>query len=86
MNYFAPVRDMEFVLNELAGLAGINALPGFEEATPDLVSAVLEEAGKFSSEVLAPLNKVGHAISERTGVRFLALITKLNARLRRRLV
>jgi alkylation response protein AidB-like acyl-CoA dehydrogenase len=59
MNYFAPVRDMEFVINELAGLAGINALPGFEEATPDLVSAVLEEAGKFSSEVLAPLNKVG---------------------------
>jgi alkylation response protein AidB-like acyl-CoA dehydrogenase len=59
MNYFAPVRDMEFVINELAGLAGIAALPGFEEATPDLVSAVLEEAGKFSSEVLAPLNKVG---------------------------
>jgi alkylation response protein AidB-like acyl-CoA dehydrogenase len=59
MNYFAPVRDMEFVINELAGLAGIAALPGFEEATPDLVNAVLEEAGKFSSEVLAPLNKTG---------------------------
>jgi hypothetical protein len=57
MNYFAPVRDMEFVINELAGLAEIAELPGFEESTADLVSAVLEEAGKFSGEVLAPLNK-----------------------------
>jgi len=59
MNYFAPVRDMEFVISELAGLAEIAELPGFEESTADLVSAVLEEAGKFSGEVLAPLNKIG---------------------------
>ncbi|MGI9265071.1 MAG: acyl-CoA dehydrogenase [Gammaproteobacteria bacterium] len=59
MNYFAPVRDMEFVINELAGLDEIAELPGFEESTADLVSAVLEEAGKFSGEVLAPLNKTG---------------------------
>ena len=39
--YRAPVKDMRFVINELAGLAEVAALPGFEEATPDLVEAVL---------------------------------------------
>ena len=42
--YLAPVRDMRFVMNELAGLNALQALPGFEEATPELVDAVLEEA------------------------------------------
>ncbi|MEW5729187.1 MAG: acyl-CoA dehydrogenase [Pseudomonadota bacterium] len=54
-----PIRDMAFVLEEVAGLAGIAALPGYEEATPDLVTAVLAEAGRFAAEVLAPLNPVG---------------------------
>ncbi|MCH8924884.1 MAG: acyl-CoA dehydrogenase [Proteobacteria bacterium] len=57
--YSAPVRDMRFVLDELADLAGLARLPGYEEATPDLVEAVLEEAGKLASEVLAPLNQSG---------------------------
>ena len=57
--YEAPLADMRFVLSELAGLAEIAALPGHEEATPDLVDAVLEEAGRFGAEVLAPLNQVG---------------------------
>jgi acyl-CoA dehydrogenase len=57
--YLAPVKEMEFVLTELADLEGVAALPGFEEATPDLVSAVLEEAGKLAEEVLAPLNWEG---------------------------
>ena len=57
--YEAPLADMRFVLNELAGLAEIAALPGLEDATPDLVDAVLEEAGRFGAEVLAPLNQVG---------------------------
>lgn len=57
--YFAPVRDMHFVLQELAGLDEIAALPGCEEVTPDLVDAILEEAAKFSGEVLAPLNATG---------------------------
>lgn len=57
--YVAPLKDMLFVLNELAGLDGIAALPGCDEISPDLVEAVLEEAGKFASGVLAPLNKVG---------------------------
>jgi alkylation response protein AidB-like acyl-CoA dehydrogenase len=59
MSYTAPIRDMEFVLTELADLEGIARLPGFEQATPDLVRAVLEEAGKLASEILAPLNQSG---------------------------
>ncbi len=59
IQYTAPVRDMRFVLDELAGMAEIARLPGYEEATPDLVEAVLEEAGKLASEVLAPLNQSG---------------------------
>jgi acyl-CoA dehydrogenase len=59
--YLAPVRDMRFVINELAGLSALQQLPGFEEATPELVDAVLEEAAKLATEVLAPLNKTGDA-------------------------
>ena len=57
--YLAPVRDMHFVINELADLRAVAALPGYEEVTPDLTAAVLEEAAKFAGEVLAPLNKLG---------------------------
>jgi acyl-CoA dehydrogenase len=63
--YAAPIRDMKFVINELVGLDQISALPGCEEVTPDLVDAVLEEAGKFAAGVLDPLNKPG----DRTGAR-----------------
>jgi len=55
--YQAPLRDMQFVLNELADLADVAKLPGCEEATPELVEQVLEEAGKFASGVLSPLNR-----------------------------
>jgi alkylation response protein AidB-like acyl-CoA dehydrogenase len=58
-NYIAPVRDMLFVLNELAGLDEVARLPGYAEATPDLVEAILDEAGRFAGEVLAPLNFSG---------------------------
>ena len=57
--YAAPLRDMKFVLNELVDLGAISALPGHEEVTPDLVDAVLEEAGKFAAGVLDPLNWPG---------------------------
>jgi alkylation response protein AidB-like acyl-CoA dehydrogenase len=57
--YRAPVKDMRFVINELAGLADLAALPGYEEATPDLVEAVLEEAAQLASEVIAPTNVIG---------------------------
>jgi butyryl-CoA dehydrogenase len=56
MNYVAPVKDMLFVINELAGLAEVNALPGMEDATAETVEAVLEENAKFCGEVVAPLN------------------------------
>ena len=58
-NYRAPLQDMQFVITELAGLEGLAALPGYEEVTPDLVGAVLEEAAKLAGDVLAPLNQSG---------------------------
>ncbi|MDD3353525.1 acyl-CoA dehydrogenase C-terminal domain-containing protein [Zoogloea sp.] len=57
--YVAPVKDMLFAMNELAGLQEIVGLPGNEEVASDLVEAILDEAGKFASEVVDPLNKVG---------------------------
>ena len=57
--YKAPLADMQFVMNELAGLAQVVKLPGFEEADPDVVAAVLEEAAKFATNVLDPLNISG---------------------------
>lgn len=59
MAYRAPVDEMLFVMNELAGLPEIASLPAFAEATPDLVTAVLTEAGKLAAGVLDPLNTVG---------------------------
>ena len=56
MTYQAPVKDMLFVLNHLAGLPQVAALPGFEEATPDTTQAVLEESARYAGDVLAPLN------------------------------
>jgi alkylation response protein AidB-like acyl-CoA dehydrogenase len=57
--YTAPLKDMKFVLNELAGLTQVAKLPGYEEATPDTVDAILEEAARFAAEVLDPLNRSG---------------------------
>jgi len=59
--YTAPTRDMQFVINELAGLAAVATLPAFAEqdVSPSLVEAVLEEAAKLAAEVLAPLNHSG---------------------------
>lgn len=58
-SYNAPIRDMQFVMQELAGLDAVSALPGCEDASADLVDAVLEEANKFASGVIAPLNWTG---------------------------
>src|SRR5208282_953604 len=57
--YHAPLKEMRFVMNELAGLEQVGKLPGFEDATPDTVAAILDEAAKFATEVLDPLNAVG---------------------------
>jgi 3-(methylthio)propanoyl-CoA dehydrogenase len=59
MSYTAPIKDMLFVLNELAGLKAIQQLPGCEDATDDTVQAVLEENARFMGEVIAPLNWSG---------------------------
>ena len=56
--FTAPVRDLRFVLEELLEYRSL-ALPGFEETTPDLVEAVLEEAAKLAGEVWSPLNASG---------------------------
>jgi len=58
-SYVAPLKDMRFVLNELAGLGEVAKLPGCEEASPDTVDAILEEAAKFSTQALDPLNFSG---------------------------
>jgi len=57
--YVAPVRDMRFVIEELADISAVRGLAAFEEITPDLVEAVLEEGSRLAQEVLAPLNKIG---------------------------
>ena len=59
MSYVAPVKDMLFVLHELAGLKEIQQLPGCEDATDETVQAVVEENARFMSEVVAPLNWSG---------------------------
>ncbi len=59
MSYRAPLKDMRFVLKELAGLTSVAKLPGYEEATADTVDAILEEASKFASEILDPINHLG---------------------------
>jgi alkylation response protein AidB-like acyl-CoA dehydrogenase len=56
--FTAPLRDMEFVFNELAGLGPILSLLG-EDYSPELVSSVLAEAGKIAEDVIAPLNRPG---------------------------
>jgi alkylation response protein AidB-like acyl-CoA dehydrogenase len=57
--YQAPLADMKFVLRELAGLDALAELPGFEDLTLDVAEAVLDEAAKFASAVLSPLNQRG---------------------------
>jgi acyl-CoA dehydrogenase len=57
--YTAPIRDMQFVLHELAEFEEIARLPGNEELSAELVGQILEENARFASEVLAPLNVAG---------------------------
>jgi alkylation response protein AidB-like acyl-CoA dehydrogenase len=59
MTYDAPLADIRFALRQVAGQAAVAALPGYENATEDMIDAVLEEAGKLSGNALAPLNRIG---------------------------
>ena len=58
-DYSAPLRDMWFVLEHLADLAAVAALPGFEHVEPESVYSVLEENARFMEDLVAPLNRVG---------------------------
>ena len=66
--YRAPLTEMRFVMTELAGLERVAELPGFEDATQDTAAAILEEAAKFATGILDPLNRVG----DREGTRLAA--------------
>ncbi|WP_027854207.1 acyl-CoA dehydrogenase C-terminal domain-containing protein [Marinobacterium litorale] len=58
--YKAPQRDIQFVLNELLDMQQhYQSLPGCEDASPEMVSAIIEEGAKFAERVLAPLNREG---------------------------
>jgi 3-(methylsulfanyl)propanoyl-CoA dehydrogenase len=57
--YQAPVDDALFLINDVFHIERYDNVPGFADASPDVVAAVLEETGKFCSEVLTPLNRIG---------------------------
>ena len=57
--YNAPVRDMQFILHDVLQLSKYSNLPGFADATPDVVDAILEEGAKLANEVLHPINQSG---------------------------
>jgi acyl-CoA dehydrogenase len=58
-SYKAPVDDVLFLLNDVFGVERYANLPGFADASPDIVEAILGEAAKFCEDVLTPLNRVG---------------------------
>src|SRR5262249_473973 len=58
-DYAPPLAALRLALNEIVNLGDVAALPGCEQAAPDLVDQVLEEAAKLAGDVIAPLNVVG---------------------------
>ncbi len=68
-DYKAPLKDMNFSLRHNARMEQLAQLPGYEDASDDMVTAILEEAGKVANEVLSPLNEVG----DQTGVKLVGV-------------
>jgi len=70
--YNAPIEEVNFVLKHLCNIEALQALPGFEEASPDIIAAILEEAAKFAQAELVELNAIGdeHGVTvEKDGVK-----------------
>ena len=64
-NYSAPLKEARFVAYGLLNYERLTALPDFSEATPELVDAVIGEAGKFAADVFAPLNQIGDTVGSK---------------------
>jgi hypothetical protein len=80
MAYQAPTRDQIFLLQEVLGIEQYGNLPGFADASMDLVAQVVEAGGQFAQEVIAPINRTG----DREGCRLQdgAVTTSVNAQRR----
>jgi alkylation response protein AidB-like acyl-CoA dehydrogenase len=65
--FVAPTEDIRFALNHVADLEGISKLNGYQHADPATVADIIEEAGRFFSEVIAPLNRVGDLEGSKLG-------------------
>jgi alkylation response protein AidB-like acyl-CoA dehydrogenase len=61
-DYVPPLRDIRFVLANIADVAAIAELDAFQHADPDTVFGVVEESGRFMADVMAPLNRVGDTV------------------------
>src|ERR1700722_19195197 len=60
-SYKTPLDDIRFILNEVIDAASLTQLPGYSEATPETVDAILDEAAKVCEDVLFPINQSGDA-------------------------
>ena len=66
-DYVPPLRDIRFVLEQLADLHGLSKLEAYEHADPDTVLGVIEESGRFMADVVGPLNRTGDTVGSTLG-------------------